>query len=342
MNETWWIDITQLDDEQRNVLIATPDNGLLVLGPPGSGKTNILMLRANYVRPVGTRQLFLTFTRALAEHLRSGPNIGRADQLQRKEISTFMGWARSVIQFHGGNMPDEGGGFKEQRQKVLEALEETIETQELGELYDVAFVDEVQDFWARELNALKRLANRINFAGDSRQTIWAHREGLATAAALAHDTIELKRHYRIGEKICSYADQILPPKAGETSLLEGCNYKEQLRPSTVETVSCSDEDEIVRRCVEKVKEQLRYITEEPIGVVGPYNELLDKFMEVVEEDTDLAPVTVRQKSNDYQAYDDSSRVRERWLGLFGQISGFAKWSLCRLVSPWCSRRVGRA
>ena len=33
---------------------------------------------------------------------------------------------------------------------------------------------------------------------------------------------------------------------------------------------------------------------------------------------------------------------ERWLGLFGQISGFAKWSLCRLVSPWCSRRVGRA
>ena len=63
-------------------------------------------------------------------------------------------------------------------------------------------------------------------------------------------------------------------------------------------------------CLEKVKNQLRYITEEPnIGVIGPYHDALDAVMEVVRSDEILSPVTVRQKSDGYQAYDDSSRVR---------------------------------
>ena len=49
----------------------------------------------------------------------------------------------------------------------MEALEEVVEGQQLGELYDVIFVDEVQDFWKRELDLIHHLANRFNFAGDS-------------------------------------------------------------------------------------------------------------------------------------------------------------------------------
>ncbi|WP_431731984.1 AAA family ATPase [Agrobacterium tumefaciens] len=80
--------------------MAAPEASILIIGPPGCGKTNILMLRANYVRPIGSRQLFLTFTRSLAEHLRSGPNVGRGDQLQKDEITTFMAWARKIILEH--------------------------------------------------------------------------------------------------------------------------------------------------------------------------------------------------------------------------------------------------
>ncbi len=309
MNETWWVNPSQLDEQQTAILTATADCKLLIVGPPGSGKTNILMLRANYVRPIGPRQMFLTFTRALAEHLRSGPNVGRADQIQRGEISTFMGWARSLIRNHGGTLPKEANDFEENRRATVDALHELVESQRLGELYDVIFVVEVQDFWESELNLVGRLANRFNFAGDSRQRIWRHREGLVTAATMAEEEVELKLHYRIGEKICEYADQILPPKADEAPLLEGCNYPERLRPSSVEAVRCTDEPDMARLCVEKVKDQLRYITEEPIGVIGPYNDALDAVMEVVRADPVLRPVTVRQKSDDYQAYDDSSRVR---------------------------------
>jgi superfamily I DNA/RNA helicase len=309
LNETWWVNPSQLDPQQTAILTATADSKLLIVGPPGSGKTNILMLRANYVRPVGPRQMFLTFTRSLAEHLRSGPNVGRADQIQRDEISTFIGWARSVIRNNGGTLPEEADNFDVSRRLTVEALEEVVEGQQLGELYDVIFVDEVQDFWKRELDLIHHLANRFNFAGDSRQRIWTHREGLKTASAMAEKTVELKLHYRIGEKICEYADQILPPKAGQAPLLEGCNYPERLRPSSVEAVRCADGAEMARLCLEKVKNQLRYITEEPIGVIGPYHDALDAVMEVVRSDEILSPVTVRQKSDGYQAYDDSSRVR---------------------------------
>lgn len=126
---------------------------------------------------------------------------------------------------------------------------------------------------------------------------------------MSDETVELELHYRVGEKICEYADQILPPKAGQAPLLEGCNYNEKLRPSSVEAVPCADVSEMSRLCVAKVKDQLRYITDEPIGVIGPRNEALDAMMEVVLADPLLGPVTVRQRADDYRPYDDSSRVR---------------------------------
>jgi len=309
VNETWWVNPSQLDAQQTAILTATPDSTLLILGPPGSGKTNILMLRANYVRTVGPRQMFLTFTRSLVEHLRSGPNVGRADQIQREEISTFIGWARSLIRNHGGTVPMEGDDFEDNRRMTVESLHEVVESQRLGTLYDVIFVDEVQDFLEIELKLIGRLAKRVNFAGDSRQRIWKHREGLRTAAAMAEEQVVLQLHYRIGEKICEYADQILPPKNDEIPLLDGCNYPERLRPSSVEPIRCNDKAEMAVLCVEKVKEQLRYVTEEPIGVISPYHDALDAFWELAQADPILGPITVRQKNNDYHPYDESSRVR---------------------------------
>lgn len=309
MNESWWVDPSQLDADQKAILTATADMSLLIIGPPGSGKTNILMLRANYVRPIGPRQVLLTFTRSLAEHLRSGPNVGRADQIQKEDISTFISWARALIKNLGGVIPKETDRFEEDRRAIIEALTNLIDEQRVSELYDVIFVDEVQDFWESELRIVRRLAKRVNFAGDARQRIWDCREGLKTAAAMAEETMELKLHYRIGEKICEYADQILPPRIDQVPLLEGCNYPERLRPSSVEAVRCADEADMIEQCIEKVKEQLRYITEEPIGVIASFNNVLDKYMEATDDDRILSDITVRQKPGEYNAYNDRSRVR---------------------------------
>ncbi len=309
MNETWWVNIDQLDEAQRKILIEKPETELLFVGPPGSGKTNILMLRANYVRHVGPRVLFLTFTRTLAEFLRSGPNIGRADQIQRSDIKTFMGWARGLILENGGTPPDDTGNFKDDRLAMISALTAVVDQNKLGHLYDFAFIDEVQDFLESELNLVRRLANRINAAGDSRQRIWSHREGLVTAARLVHKTVELQLHYRIGEAICALADQILPAPEGTAPLLDGCNYDEDLRPSSVKTVPCSDEAFMLDSCLTAIKEQIRYINDEPIGVLAATNDILDSFMELLYADGELTGISIRQSQANYQAFTPDSRVR---------------------------------
>ncbi|WP_287105756.1 hypothetical protein [Mesorhizobium sp.] len=70
----WWAKREQLDDNQVE-LIEELDlhEDFLVLGPPGSGKTNVLLRRAQFARSQGLPNvLVITYTRTLTEFLRTG------------------------------------------------------------------------------------------------------------------------------------------------------------------------------------------------------------------------------------------------------------------------------
>ncbi|WP_448093659.1 hypothetical protein [Pseudomonas lini] len=47
MSNTWWRDEDELAKEQSDLLEVPAEQSLLIKGPPGSGKTNLLLLRAN-------------------------------------------------------------------------------------------------------------------------------------------------------------------------------------------------------------------------------------------------------------------------------------------------------
>ena len=47
MSNTWWKDEGELVKEQAELLNISPDDSVLIKGPPGSGKTNLLLLKAN-------------------------------------------------------------------------------------------------------------------------------------------------------------------------------------------------------------------------------------------------------------------------------------------------------
>ncbi len=309
MNETWWVDPSQLDPDQTAILIEPPESGMLIIGPPGSGKTNILILRANYVRAVGPRLLFLTFTRTLAEFLRSGPNLGRADQLQPAEVTTFMAWGRRTIRDHGGVVSETRGDFDVERQDVISELNRLIGLGRIGVLYDVAFIDEVQDFLAAELEIVRRVSERLNAAGDSRQEIFKHFEGLPAVSAMVDKTVELETHYRVGANICELADQILPPAPGAKSLSDGCNYPEEVRESSVEVIRGSSAAATYEACVERIRAQRRYITDEPIGVLCVRGDMRDQFWAVLSADPELGPMAIMQSSNEYQAFGPNSLIR---------------------------------
>lgn len=309
MNETWWVNAGQLDEDQKKVLQADPQESLLIQGPPGSGKTNILLLRANYVRSVAPRILFITFTRTLTEFIRSGPTIGRADQIKQHEITTFMQWGKSFLRDAGHPFNDPGGGFKRVRRALIQALEEHIETHNPGVMYDSVLVDEVQDFLASELAILRRLSDTMNAAGDSRQAIWEHKEGLPAMREIATDVVELNKHYRIGLNICRFADRILPPKMGEAHMEHGCAYDESARPSSVIGVSGNEDADQDAKCLGNLKAQLRYISDEPILVLAHTKKGRDEFWEVLEEDGELLSRALLQASDGYEAFGPNSLIR---------------------------------
>lgn len=324
MNETWWVNSSQLDPSQMAVLTEGPDTAMLIIGPPGSGKTNILILRANYVRAIAPRMLFLTFTRTLTEFLRSGPNLVRADQLQPGEIVTFMAWGMRTIREKGGAIDWNNSDFPSQRQAVIDELNRLIDDGKIGQLYDVVFIDEVQDFRADELAIIQRITGRINAAGDARQRIFSHFEGIPTVELMVDKVIELETHYRVGERICEFADQILPPATGGKTLAEGCNYDEEQRESSVLKITSATQNDEYLACLEQIRLQRRYIVDEPIGVLCQKTEMRDAFWKVLQQDPDIAAVSIIQKSEGYQAFGPDSLVRVMTVAS-------AKGSECRAV-----------
>ena len=68
MQNTWWKGIEQLASEQSDIIDLPPEKSYLILGPPGSGKTNLLLLRAKYLTLAGQANLrVIIFTRTLQE-----------------------------------------------------------------------------------------------------------------------------------------------------------------------------------------------------------------------------------------------------------------------------------
>jgi DNA helicase-2/ATP-dependent DNA helicase PcrA len=99
-----------LDGVQRDVYLSDAER-VLVLGGPGSGKTQVALLLARRVignDPNGRRVLFLTFSRAATSELtKRAPTVLEDSATSRIEVTTFHGFAVGVLdsfrRFTGGS-----------------------------------------------------------------------------------------------------------------------------------------------------------------------------------------------------------------------------------------------
>jgi len=86
---SWWLDITDLDEEQKNVIELPAIGNYLILGPPGSGKTNLLLIRAEDLIRTDQPNLFvLMFNEPLHDFVvRGGAHYDVPDTKIRKMLS---------------------------------------------------------------------------------------------------------------------------------------------------------------------------------------------------------------------------------------------------------------
>jgi len=190
---TWLLPYQDLTIEQRRVVEAPPDQPRLVMGFPGSGKTQVLVHRADFLRKKlaspPERFRVMIFTNVLRDYIRSGLDLLG---LPLSSVCTFDSWCNEFYRAHiGRRMPSSfengGQGFEQTHAEVLRYLRANKSS--WGHL-DFVLVDEAQDLRPECFEILRLAAKHVTAFADPQQQIYEEgasldriRENLGVARA---------------------------------------------------------------------------------------------------------------------------------------------------------------
>lgn len=296
MNNTWWVDPAELDDDQKKVLLLPMEGKHVVTGPPGSGKSNLLMLRARHLLKLDKQNFrVLAFTQTLVRFLCG------SEKVPKEKVATSTAWLdRQLWQLEGRKIDEDD--FDTRRRLVADALLKHLRDNNKSGLIHTLLIDEVQDYLRIELELFGEIAEHLLLVGDIRQQIYksdtTHRDLKAMKGSF--NVVELELHYRIGRNICLFADRLAKPSRDHKPITDGCQYNEVKNPSSVERERLSL-DKQIERIAKRVKTQLQTFPGEFIGVLCPTNKVLDQVAE--ELTAELGKRVCVQKSGEQDYFD---------------------------------------
>jgi superfamily I DNA/RNA helicase len=181
----WWTKKAQLDEEQLALIEKLDlEQSHLVVGPPGCGKTNVLLRRAQYARSQEiSNVLVLTFTRPLTEFVKTGCRDDQGREIFPPGlIQTLETWIRSLYRAHHAPLParPDPDDLTEWKRTLAKGALGFAEKGVMNR-YDAIFVDEGQDLLSEELDLVMQWGSTVFFVGDDRQQIY---DGSAGASAI--------------------------------------------------------------------------------------------------------------------------------------------------------------
>ena len=256
----WWARRDQLDTEQIALIERLPlRQSFLILGPPGCGKTNVLLRRAQFVRGQNMPNvLVLTFTRSLTEFVRTGCMDDQGREIfPRNCVTTIESWLRSLYRRHQTDLPQPVDDLTEWKRRLAAGAIQFSGTNRMPH-YEALFVDEAQDLLQEEVDLIAAWTPVRFFVGDDRQKIYPEAEGLPAVRRkllLGHERT-LRYHYRLARPICRAADRMLLPPGG-TTLESTCHYNGP-EPATVTIQSSAQtRNEQLSAASERLRRQIR-------------------------------------------------------------------------------------
>ena len=256
----WWAKKNQLDARQIALIEQLPlRENFLVLGPPGCGKTNVLLRRAQFVR--GQKMpnvLVLTFTRSLTEFMRTGCTDSQGREIfPQKCITTIESWLRSLYRGHRTDLPEPTDDLIEWKRRLAAGALGFVTAQRMPG-YDTLFVDEAQDLLQEEVDLVAAWGKVLFFVGDDRQKIYPEAEGLEVVRSTLTPGHErtLRFHYRVAREICRAADRVLLPLES-ASLESTCHYNgPEPATVTIQPNAQTKTDQLVA-VAERLEQQIR-------------------------------------------------------------------------------------
>lgn len=279
MHHSWWVSEQELNDEQKVVVSLPPEGSHAVVGPPGSGKTNLLLLRANYIALAGHPNIqVVVFTRTLREFMATG---AAQYAFPFGKVVTCRRWQDQLL-YEYGIATDPPESFEEQRRYFLAKIQDLIEEKKLEHIYDAILLDEAQDYFPEEIEIFRTLARVLFIVADSRQKIYPGEDSLSAVRSAVDKIHRLRFHYRNGLAVCRLADALAKDSRDYEPLEGTCNYDEEARPSSVKSSSCGGPDDEADRIIEELSVQLKAYPGEFLGVATPRVQELEHIWQRIE------------------------------------------------------------
>src|SRR5450830_171122 len=133
MSNTWWKDPAELIDEQNDILDLPIEENLLINGPPGSGKTNLLLLRANHLVLSKRADLYIV---VFGSVLRNFIQLGGAQyKFSSDKITTHTLLFNRILGEHGIHI-DKNLSFMDGRRARSAAMKKLIDAGKIGQEID--------------------------------------------------------------------------------------------------------------------------------------------------------------------------------------------------------------
>jgi superfamily I DNA/RNA helicase len=309
MSQTWWSGIQELTDEQKKIISLPLDVSHLILGPPGSGKTNLLLLRANYfARAQHPNILILVFTRLLREFIVTG---GQQYAFDTSKVKTHRQWQYDLLSEYGArpttSKDEEESTFDDQRVDMNSRIAELVKQRHLKHLYDAILLDEAQDYLPEEIEVLSALGKVLFIVADRRQKIYGGTDCFDTLKKVTAQMHELHYNYRCGRKICKFADLLAKDSDDYQPLSPKSQYDEASKPSSVDAFRCKDISAEAQQVVSQLSVQLRAYPDDLLGVICPLKQDVLQVWGVIEKST-LAAEAVLQVGRNYRPFHPNTRI----------------------------------
>lgn len=305
---TWWLGESELKDEQKAVFEIPPDESFLLLGPPGSGKTNILLLRANYLFLADHPNLkVIVFTKTLRQFIAMG--AARYD-FPASNIVTSTKWQYDLLNNHGITPPvfPPGMQFAERRFRLNKLInDELIAKRGLSGIFDAILLDEAHDYTPDEIRTFRALSKVFVASADTRQKIYRTADCMETLSNVTATTVTLTHHFRIGRKICRVADAIGRGIPDYATMLDSCQYDEERYPSDVLAARSGDIDAQAQAVISAIGLQLDAYPDEMIGVLAPRHEQAGRVYDALSS-SPYADITIRHTQGEHPEFTDETRI----------------------------------
>lgn len=299
---TWLIPRSDLTPEQLRVVELPTTAHRVIFGLAGSGKTQILVHRAAYLREryktPKTRFRVFILTNVLRDYIRSG--ISFLD-LPDETVCTFDSWCVEMYQRHisqtlprkdsyKGSIPD----FLQIKRVVLEIIKQR---KDLAMIFDFVLVDEGQDLVPEAYEIIRFIAPHVTVFADYQQQIFengANDRTIFQTLSVHPQNVSLLGTYRNSPDVAHLASYFIDNKEKQHQYLAQIKNTQCERERPLLYVARNLDDEM-DRLASTIRQ--RQALNQRVGIIVPQNKHIYGLFRGLQERGLTIEKAVRSKAN---------------------------------------------